>query len=308
MYDEKNTGTNLPGRDQDLGDRRRGVQVPVHRQGWRQRQQELPVPGDEGAAQRGDAAAVGVREDAGARHLGLPAVPPRRGDRRHLGRVRRRDRQARIDEVPRHASDGGLRARVTGSATSNSRPKLAGARPDHRDRRPVRRQVLLPRRARDPAPTPRSELPRRRWPCRARPTARRSARSPARACSSNNSNTTRPASSPRPRTQISTTPTSCTSISTVRWPRSSPSSSKYPVRTRVMLTGPIVVGRDIAHAKIKERLDAGEADAAVPAGPLHLLRRPGQDARGLRIRVRSGRPRRVGWTRTSSSSRPPAVR
>ena len=34
--------------------------------------------------------------------------------------------------------------------------------------------------------------------------------------------------------------------------------SSYPVRTRVMLTGPIVVGRDIAHAKIKERLDAGE--------------------------------------------------
>jgi fumarate hydratase class I len=34
--------------------------------------------------------------------------------------------------------------------------------------------------------------------------------------------------------------------------------TKYPVRTRVMLTGPIVVGRDIAHAKIKERLDAGE--------------------------------------------------
>jgi fumarate hydratase class I len=34
--------------------------------------------------------------------------------------------------------------------------------------------------------------------------------------------------------------------------------SGYPVRTRVMLTGPIVVGRDIAHAKIKERLDAGE--------------------------------------------------
>jgi fumarate hydratase class I len=34
--------------------------------------------------------------------------------------------------------------------------------------------------------------------------------------------------------------------------------SRYPVRTRVMLTGPIVVARDIAHAKIKERLDAGE--------------------------------------------------
>ncbi|MEJ5254232.1 MAG: fumarate hydratase [Acidimicrobiales bacterium] len=34
--------------------------------------------------------------------------------------------------------------------------------------------------------------------------------------------------------------------------------SKLPVRTRVMLTGPMVVARDIAHAKIKERLDAGE--------------------------------------------------
>ena len=34
--------------------------------------------------------------------------------------------------------------------------------------------------------------------------------------------------------------------------------SKYPVKTRVMLTGPVVVARDIAHAKLKERLDAGE--------------------------------------------------
>jgi fumarate hydratase, class I len=34
--------------------------------------------------------------------------------------------------------------------------------------------------------------------------------------------------------------------------------SKYPVKTRVMLTGPMVVARDIAHAKLKERLDAGQ--------------------------------------------------
>lgn len=34
--------------------------------------------------------------------------------------------------------------------------------------------------------------------------------------------------------------------------------SKYPVKTRLSLTGPLVVARDIAHAKIKERLDAGE--------------------------------------------------
>ncbi len=34
--------------------------------------------------------------------------------------------------------------------------------------------------------------------------------------------------------------------------------SRYPVKTRVMLTGPMVVARDIAHAKLKERLDAGD--------------------------------------------------
>jgi fumarate hydratase class I len=34
--------------------------------------------------------------------------------------------------------------------------------------------------------------------------------------------------------------------------------AKYPVKTRLSLNGPMVVARDIAHAKIKERLDAGE--------------------------------------------------
>jgi fumarate hydratase class I len=34
--------------------------------------------------------------------------------------------------------------------------------------------------------------------------------------------------------------------------------SKYPVATRLLLTGKIVVGRDIAHAKLKERMDRGE--------------------------------------------------
>jgi fumarate hydratase class I len=34
--------------------------------------------------------------------------------------------------------------------------------------------------------------------------------------------------------------------------------SQYPVKTRVMLSGPMVVARDIAHAKLKERIDAGE--------------------------------------------------
>jgi fumarate hydratase class I len=35
--------------------------------------------------------------------------------------------------------------------------------------------------------------------------------------------------------------------------------SRHPVRTRLALTGPMIVARDIAHAKIKERIDAGES-------------------------------------------------
>ena len=34
--------------------------------------------------------------------------------------------------------------------------------------------------------------------------------------------------------------------------------SKYPIKTRLNLTGTLVVARDIAHAKLKERLDSGE--------------------------------------------------
>ncbi len=34
--------------------------------------------------------------------------------------------------------------------------------------------------------------------------------------------------------------------------------SRYPIRTRLSLTGPVIVARDIAHAKLKERLDRGD--------------------------------------------------
>jgi fumarate hydratase class I len=37
------------------------------------------------------------------------------------------------------------------------------------------------------------------------------------------------------------------------------SLSQYPVKTRVALSGPMIVARDIAHAKLKERLDRGES-------------------------------------------------
>ena len=56
-----------------------------------------------------------------------------------------------------------------------------------RHRRAVRRQVLLPRRARHPAAAPRRVLPGRDRGVAARPIARRSARSRATACSSSSS-------------------------------------------------------------------------------------------------------------------------
>jgi fumarate hydratase class I len=34
--------------------------------------------------------------------------------------------------------------------------------------------------------------------------------------------------------------------------------SRYPIKTRVVLNGPMIVARDIAHAKLKERIDRGE--------------------------------------------------
>ena len=61
--------------------------------------------------------------------------------------------------------------------------------------------------------------------------------------------------------------------------------TKYPVATRLSLNGTIIVGRDIAHAKLKERLDRGEdlpqyikdhpiyyaGPAKTPAGMLAVL-------------------------------------
>jgi fumarate hydratase, class I len=34
--------------------------------------------------------------------------------------------------------------------------------------------------------------------------------------------------------------------------------ARYPIKTRLVLSGPMIVARDIAHAKLKERIDRGE--------------------------------------------------
>lgn len=82
--------------------------------------------------------------------------------------------------------------------------------------------------------------------------------------------------------------------------------TRYPVKTRLSLTGPLVVARDIAHAKIKERLDAGEGM------PQYLKDHPVYYAGPAKTPeatppVPSARRRPGAWTPTSSSSRRRAV-
>ena len=127
----------------------------------------------------------------------------------------------------------------------------------HRHRRPVRRQVLLPRRTDHPPPRHGASCPV----------------AMAVSCSADRQAQgkitrdgifleqleTRPGPLPprRHRRELDDTPV-------VHIDLNRPMAeilaelSQHPVETRVMLTGPMVVARDIAHAKIKERLDAGE--------------------------------------------------
>jgi fumarate hydratase class I len=76
-----------------------------------------------------------------------------------------------------------------------------------------------------------------------------------------------------------------------RWPRSAPNCRRSPV-TSGDATGPMIVARDIAHAKIKERLDAGELMFDYLRDQ-PLLRRPPSPP-GMR-RVRSPEPGRDSY-------------
>ena len=127
----------------------------------------------------------------------------------------------------------------------------------HRHRGAVRRQVLLPRRAGGPAAQARGVVPGRdRGVVFGRPAGagedhrRRGVPGAAR---------DRPGAVPaglrgRRRTMARWWPIDLNRpMDEIR-----AELTRYPVRTRVALTGPLVVARDIAHAKIAERLDAGE--------------------------------------------------
>ena len=63
--------------------------------------------------------------------------------------------------------------------------------------------------------------------------------------------------------------------------------SRYPVKTRLSLTGPMIVARDLAHAKSARAAGKRAGAARLHQEPSGLLRRAREDARGLRVgRVR----------------------
>ncbi len=69
--------------------------------------------------------------------------------------------------------------------------------------------------------------------------------------------------------------------------------AKHPIKTRLSLSGPMIVARDLAHAKLRERLEKGAGPAGLFQEPSGLLRGSGKDAGRLRLgRVRAdhGRP------------------
>ena len=84
--------------------------------------------------------------------------------------------------------------------------------------------------------------------------------------------------------------------------------TQYPVKTRLSLSGTLVVGRDIAHAKIKERLDAGEAMPDYLRDHPIYYAGPAKTPEGHTRPAPSGPPPPAGWTPTSISSRRPAAR
>jgi fumarate hydratase class I len=78
--------------------------------------------------------------------------------------------------------------------------------------------------------------------------------------------------------------------------------TRHPIRTRLSLTGPVIVARDLAHAKIRERLERGEPMPDYFRDHPIYYAGPAKTPRAWR-QAPSARPRRGAWTRMSTPSR-----
>ena len=155
----------------------------------------------------------------------------------------------------------------------------------------------------DPAAAPRRLVPGRRSPCRARPIARRSARSRATASSSSSSR-------PIPRSTCPTPRTTSSSGEVVKIDLDRPMSEIRATLSQLPDQDAAVADRaDDRRARHRAREDQGaprprRGDAAVPASDsLRLLRRARRRRPRATRRARSARRPRGAWTPTSTSSR-----
>ena len=228
----------------------------------------------------------------------MPAVSPRDRHRRHVGGVHAEGGEARVGALPRRPpADGNALGRAF--ATARSRSRCSRSR-SARHRRPVRRQVLLPRRARGPPAAPRGIVPG----------------GLAVSCSADRQALGKITADGVFLEPLETDPAQFLPEVThdELEPRRRPDRphppdgeireklSRYPMKTRLSLNGPMVVARDIAHAKIKERLDAGEGMPQYLQDYCVYYAGPAKTPEATR-RVRSARRRPAAWTPTSICSR-----
>ncbi len=222
MYREVNTGTNLPAEIEINAVDGNAYKFLFMAKGGGSANKSYLFQETKALLNPHEPAGVRGPEDGPARHLRLPAVPPRRGHRRHVGRVHAEDRQAGLGPLPRLAPARGQRPRP-GLPRRRARGRHPQGLPGVRASAPssaASTSATTCGSSASPATAPRARSPS---PCRAPPTARPWARSPPRACSSSSSSTTPPSTCPRSPTTTSTT-TSCASTSTSPWTRSAPPS------------------------------------------------------------------------------------
>ena len=90
---------------------RHGVRIPLHYQGRRLGQQDLPLPADQGAAEREIADRFHQDPYLRPRYVGLPALPPGHLHRRYVGRDVPLDREEGFGRLPRRVAHFGQRGR-----------------------------------------------------------------------------------------------------------------------------------------------------------------------------------------------------
>ena len=145
MFEEVNTGNNLPVQFDIMAAPGEHHADEFHlmfvAKGGGSANKSVPVPGDAGDPVAGAAAEISRRQDAVARHVGVPALSPGHRDWRHQRRDDPEDGEAGIDTLAGHAAD---RRQQGGSRDPRHRDGTegAGAVAPARHRRAVRRQSI----------------------------------------------------------------------------------------------------------------------------------------------------------------------